>query len=199
MCLAEFAANYVTSYRNDDDDGSNDVLPSNDDDVEAHDSISKITLTDNFGVMHKRAREAVIRFARFNKDKEPSNYYRAKLMLYYPWRNKDVDIIADCETYEERYNDMFNVVYDNECKYSEDPDVDDVEYDENGPPEHLWAQIAPNNENNRLNDLQDDEVILSKNQDDIDDNTALITNVSNQSSILQRYESSTNHDVIEPE
>ena len=50
--------------------------------------------------MHKRTHEAVICFTRFNKDKEPSNYYRAKLMLYYPWRNEDVDLLGNYETYE---------------------------------------------------------------------------------------------------
>ena len=93
MCLAEFAANYVASYKKDDND---DVLPC--DNIETCNNGSKITLTDNYGVMHKRTREAVIRFTRINKDKEPSNYYRAKLMLYYPWRYEHIDIIGNYET-----------------------------------------------------------------------------------------------------
>ena len=109
MCLAEFAANYVTSYKNDDND---DVLPN--ESVEKCTNGARITLTDNYGTMNKRNREAVIRFTRFNKDKEPSNYYRAKLMLYYPWRNEETDIIGGCETYEERYYSVEDVVAENE-------------------------------------------------------------------------------------
>ena len=30
-----------------------------------------------------------------------------------------------------------------------DTDVDDVEIDEDGPPEHLWSQIAPSTEEGR--------------------------------------------------
>ena len=30
-------------------------------------------------------------------------------MLYYPWRNEDVDIIGGCQFYEERYNNVHNV------------------------------------------------------------------------------------------
>ncbi len=56
MCLAEFAANYVTSYQSNDD--NNDVLPQSDSDT----SSVTITLTNGFGKMHKRKREAVIRF-----------------------------------------------------------------------------------------------------------------------------------------
>ena len=80
MCLAEFAANYVTSYKYEDNDDETVQL------------CRKIKLTDGYGTIHKHTREAVIRFTRFNKDKEPSNYYRGKLMLYYPWHNEDADI-----------------------------------------------------------------------------------------------------------
>ena len=75
-CLAEFAATLVTNYKHD-DDSEFDALPS--------ETMSKtIQLTDGFGKMNRRRREAVIRFHKCNKDIEPSNWYRAKLMLYYP-------------------------------------------------------------------------------------------------------------------
>ena len=93
ICLAEFAANYVTSYKYEDND---DVLP-NDETVELCEN-SKIKLTDGYGTMHKCTHEAVIRFTCFNKDKEPSNYYRSKLMFYYPWHNEDVDLLGNYET-----------------------------------------------------------------------------------------------------
>ena len=189
-----FAANYVTSYKCEEND---DVLP-NDETVELCES-SKIKLRDGYGTMCKRRREAVIRFTRFNKDKEPNNYYRAKLMLYHPWRNEDIDILGNNETYEEHYNHVQDVVIDNESKYNEIPD-NDAEYNENGPPEHLWAGIAPNTEENRLNALREGEEMLTNlNQDDINDNNALLTNVSSSTNILQRYESACNIDVLSPE
>ena len=43
-----------------------------------------IQLTDDFGVMVKRKTEAVIQFCKYSKDSDPSNYYRSRLMLYYP-------------------------------------------------------------------------------------------------------------------
>lgn len=57
-------------------------------------------------------------FTHFNIDEEHSNYYRAKLMLYYTWRNEDVDIIGGCEAYKEYYNIVKDVVLEKE---SEDP------------------------------------------------------------------------------
>ena len=71
MCLAEFAATYVTNYQKEDD---GDALPP----VESETTSSRITLTGGFGKMNKHKREAVIRFRRYNKDAEPSNWYRAK-------------------------------------------------------------------------------------------------------------------------
>ena len=95
MCLAEFAANYSTSYKNEDD--ANNVLPP----PQSESASTTITLH-GFGKMHKRKREVVIRFRMYNKDKEPSNYYRAKLMLYYPWRNENMDLLKNCSMYEEQ-------------------------------------------------------------------------------------------------
>ena len=83
ICLAEFAANYSATYVKAKND---DVLPPAT--VPSESMSASITLTDGFGRMSKRKREAVIRFRRYNKEKEPSNYYRAKLMLYYPWHNE---------------------------------------------------------------------------------------------------------------
>ena len=80
MCLAEFVANYQVSYASNSDD-DNDVMPPPEDiDVT---SLKKIKLTDNFGTMVKRKQEAVIRFHKYSKDSDPSNWYRSRLMLYY--------------------------------------------------------------------------------------------------------------------
>ena len=80
MCLREFAATFTISYQRIQDD-DNDALPPIDNNI----SSTKNTLTGGFGKMHKCKREAVIRFRKYNRDAEPSNWYRAKLMLYFPW------------------------------------------------------------------------------------------------------------------
>ena len=85
MCLAEFAATYVTNYKR--DDSELDALPPSDTDTTS----TQIQLTDGFGKMNERKREAVIRFRRYNKDAEP---YRAKLMLYYPWYDEHADLFG---------------------------------------------------------------------------------------------------------
>ena len=136
MCLAEFAATFATNYRCR-NDSECDAIPPTDTKY-----MSKtITLTDGFGKMNKRKKEAVIRFRRYNKDTEPSNWYRAKLMLYYPWYNEHRDLLGGYATYKEHYQHVQSIVDSNEQKYCDN--VDNVDINEHGPPEHLWSQIAP--------------------------------------------------------
>ena len=87
MCLAEFAATYVNYKPN---DSECDTLPVLESDVTS----SQITLTGGFGKMNKRKQEAVIRFRKYNKKAYPSNWYRAQLMLYYPWFDEQADLLG---------------------------------------------------------------------------------------------------------
>ena len=133
-----------------------------------------------------RKREAVIRFHTYNKDAEPSNWYRAKLMLYYPWYNEH-------QTSEEHYRHVQAIVHTNEQKYF-NSEVDNVNIDENGPPEHLWSQIAPNTEEARARALAEgSQVLTDVSQEDLRDNAALMTNAT---SLHARFESASNTDVM---
>ena len=77
MCLAEFAATYAVNYKP--DDSMLDVILA----VENDTTSTQITLIDGFGKRNKRKQQAVIGFRKYNKETDPSNWYRAKLMLYY--------------------------------------------------------------------------------------------------------------------
>ena len=92
--------------------------------------------------MNRRKREAVIRFRKYNKDSEPSNWYRAKLMLYFPWYNEDTDLLGGYSTYEEHYRQVHSVILSNESKYTTS-DVENIQIDKNSQPEHAWNQLAP--------------------------------------------------------
>ena len=83
--------------------------------MESETTSSRITLTGGFGKMNKHKREAVIRFRRYNKDAEPSNWFRAKLMLYLPWYNEDTDLLGGYSTYEEHYHHVYSTIV---AKYS---------------------------------------------------------------------------------
>ena len=101
ICLVEFAATFATIGMT----MKCDALPPSESEI-----LSKtIKLTDSFGKMSGRKREAVIRFHKYNKDAEPSNWYRAKLM-YYPWYNEHVDLVIMHATYQEQYRHIQSIV-----------------------------------------------------------------------------------------
>ena len=87
--------------------------------------------------MNKKKQESVIRFRKYNKETDLSNWYRAKLMLYYPWFDEQADLLGGYPSYEAHYRHVCDTVYTDESKYTKE-DIDSIDVDENGPPEHLW-------------------------------------------------------------
>ena len=62
---------------------------------------------------------------------------------------------------------MKSLVLANEDKYTKA----DVEIDENGPPEHVWSQIAPSTEETRAQSLAEGgELLTEVSQQDLQDN-----------------------------
>ena len=143
ICLAEFAANYTVDYGDDDMQHGSDHQP----DVTAEIGTSKcerIKLQNGMGTMHKRREEAVICFHREKEAGESK--YRNLMILYFPWRNEDDDIIGGHQTYFAHYNQVKEIVHQNEAKYTSNVEAIDralQDIDDDGPPEHVWDQLAP--------------------------------------------------------
>ena len=117
--------------------------------------------------------EAVIRFRWYNKDAEPSNWYSAKLMLYYPWYDEQTDLLGGYSTNEGHYRRVHSTVLVNESKYSQ-ADVEDVDIDEDGPHEHLRSYIVPSTEESRSQSLvEGSEPLTEVAQEDLRDNANL--------------------------
>ena len=70
---------------------------------DATSSARKIKLVDNFGMMHKCSREAIVRFHQRNKEKNPNDFFRTKLMLYLPWTNECTDLLGGYRDYISHY------------------------------------------------------------------------------------------------
>ena len=91
-------------------------------------------------------------FRKYNKESDPTNWYRAKLMLYYPWFGEQADLLGGYETYEQHYTHVKTIVQANETKYTK-AEIDDIQVDEDGPPEHLWNSIARSTEEGRMHSM----------------------------------------------
>ena len=73
---------------------------------------------------------------------------------------------------------MQSIVQNHEQKYCHD-EVDNVNLDENDPPEHLWSQIAPSTEEARAQALAEGSQVLTDiSQEDLRDNAELMTNTT---------------------
>ena len=196
MCLAEFAASYSTCYNSKDDEVYNDELP----DTDSEGSTKKIRLTGGYGQMNERRRQAVIRFRKYNKDSDVSNWYRSKLMLYYPWYDEENDLLGGCASYAEHYEQVRAVVIENENKYTNE-DIENVNLDDDNRPEHAWCQIAPSTQaSNAQAAEQGVETLTELAEQDLIDNANLVQGSTTGSGGLSvRYEGAANPAVIPPD
>ena len=198
MCLAEFAATYSVDYRGgDNDEDECDALPNNSN-CDSSALSSKIILTGGFGKMTKRSRHAVIRFRCYSKDVEPNNWYRAKLMLYYPWYKEDTDLLGGFSTYEEHYNNVKPTVLANENVFTVS-DVGDTQVDMDSRPEHVWDQLAPSTQEGQHRAcVEGDQPLTEMTDEDLAHNSRLLDPTS-ASSVHVRYERAANANEICPD
>lgn len=178
--------NYSTCYKVEDD---TDSIPS----VETNTlTNSYIKLTDGYGKMAKCTKEAIIRFAKYNKDAQPTEYTRAKLMLYHPWRDEGHDPLGGYNTYEEHFIHVKSAVLAAEKKYSKvvEDCFDNIDC-EDGPPEHTWATIAPTTEENRHQAVEDGNELLTEvpEEDIVENRDQFVQQYSGNNSVQVRYDS----------
>ena len=105
MCLAQFGATYAIFYENNE---CGNVLPQ----VDMATTVGRIVLLNNFGFMMKLTREAI---TSLNKHYNSEDRYRAKIMLYVPWRHKQEDLIAHYQSFEEYFIDKEDVIVTVNC------------------------------------------------------------------------------------
>ena len=107
--LADFAAKLNIVYPKGfaDDDSTNDMdndLPCKNDDYDEDNDQSVILLHCSNGVIIQKCQNArIIWYVNYSIKKDPENCYKERLMLFYPWKNKPVDLIAGGKSYEDSY------------------------------------------------------------------------------------------------
>ena len=112
-------------------------------------------------------------------------------MLYYPWYNEQTDLFGGYATYAEHYRHVSTDVY---AKYTK-ADIEDVDIDEDGPPEHLWSNIAPSTEESRAQSMAEGvEQLTEVSQQDLRDNEAILTLAA--SALHVRFEGASNFQEI---
>ena len=201
MCLAEFAANYTVCSGQELLDGeTSDAIPTPDN--EEGRKCERIELKNRLGYMYKRRREAVIRFHRFNYEKEASKVYRSKLMLYLPWRNEDIDLLGSYPDFRNHYEDRCDDILANELMYSQNATLINEAVDdliEHGPPQHAWDQVAPGASEQQARDQDEGaEELQNIEQEDLDAN-AQIYQQQQAPPLLQRFSAEASRELLPPD
>ena len=196
MCLAEFAANYDVKYSKTSEE-ENDHTPNPQQQEKAQQRIT-INLKDGLGKMQKRSREAIIRFPKHSIEKDSEKYYRAKLMLYYPWRQEN-NIMGESASYCDQYRNCLEDITENAQHYTQNGlSFEEAMQDLNefGPPVHAFANVAPGVEQQNIEDEQEGNVEERHlEQQDLDENAELMmAKVDN--GIGQRFDTQTDTNLM---
>lgn len=136
LCLADFIAlfTYKGSDKNSKDADNNDcdiradVVEDYDDLSDSVDfseiELQKEYVLNNGTVLRLRKRPKVIRFVRYNKQLQPKEFVRERVMLFHPWRNEILEVErANCEDICKNNSDAINRNSKKYIKMNEDINV----------------------------------------------------------------------------
>ena len=94
----------------------------------------------------KRKVPRIIRYVKYNKKRDPENYFREQLMLFVPWRNEQKDLMGSFGTYEARYNSVQTSLVSKRNEYEHHAEELEVARQMMENEERNYDQIAPNAE-----------------------------------------------------
>ena len=120
FCLADYVSKVDIIYpkgnkvpekvndKNDDDQGDSSSSNESEDSLDDDNSQgSDLLYKTNNGIKYKKRKvPRIIRYVKYNKKKDPENYFREQLMLFVPWGNEQKDLLGSFDTYEAHYNSV---------------------------------------------------------------------------------------------
>jgi hypothetical protein len=119
----------------------------------APDTIRIQTKCDTF-TMKKRSKQAMIRYHKFSTLKDPDSYYYSELYLYIPWRTED-QLLGRYDSYKEHYEDVLQQITSAKTPFQHHACLIEntiEEFIENGPRDTEWDLLAPETEQERMDD-----------------------------------------------
>ena len=120
FCLADYVSKVDIIYpkgnkvpekvndKNDDDQGDSSSSNESEDSLDDDNSQgSDLLYKTKNGIKYKKRKvPRIIRYVKYNKKKDPENYFREQLMLFVPWRNEQKDLLGSFDTYQAHYNSV---------------------------------------------------------------------------------------------
>ncbi len=136
MCLADFVSKVSIKYPKNLEKDVHDQ-ETNEDEVDDGNSNENNFISENIpcytfsnGTMYLPRKNAkVIRFVNYHKDTDYENYCRERLMLYYPWRNEQKDLVRN-DTSASLFEDVKESIFDKMQEYESCKEIlDTIEED----------------------------------------------------------------------
>ena len=163
-CLADYISQLEVKYpkkndtqeRNDDDISDSDEAEhsQNEDDESNQEMIKRINITMRNGVTIKQRKSyRVLRYVRFNKKTDSENFYRERLLLFFPWR-KEEDLKGNHETYEQMYNSVKSFLNHKVKQYEQNAEELDKAREDAENECNNFDEIAPATEHTEQEDLE---------------------------------------------
>ena len=160
FCLADYVSKIDITYPKGnrlpdkiDETNDDDSFASSSED-EGHDSLdddnsqsSDLLFKAKNGTKYKKRKvPRIIRYVKYNKKKDPENYFREQLMLFVPWRNEQKDLIGSFDTYEAHYESVKTLLISKRNEYEHHAEELELARQMMEAEERDYDQIAPNAE-----------------------------------------------------
>ena len=160
FCLADYVSkidivypkgNKLPEKVDDTNDDDSFVISSEDEDDDCLDNSnsqsSDLLFKSKNGTKYKKRKvPRIIRYVKYNKKKDPENYFREQLMLFVPWRNEQKDLIGSFDTYEAHYNSVQTSLISKRNEYEHHAEELELARQIMEAEERNFDQIAPNAE-----------------------------------------------------
>ena len=159
ICLAEFATGYdiKTNPRKPKSSKNDNVALENEYEEDMTDNLWKenpssgneFKLSDG-KILYKRTKSKILRSVGYSLLSDSENFYREQLMLYIPWEDDEKNILGDCQTYKERYEQLKDDIRPLQQKFQSNAKAVEVakqQVQNDRVSEDAWDQVAPQAQN----------------------------------------------------
>ena len=110
-----------------------------------------------------RTKPKIIRYVKYNVKVDPENYFREQLMLFYPWRNEEKDLLNGHDTYEMHFKAVREKIHSVKIEYDANSELlDEVEQVAETQTLNNFDEVSPNIESVEVNDAQNEPVQSTK-------------------------------------
>ena len=142
---------------NEDDNGG--INPSSQDALQA----VRYSITNGGFRIVLRRKPKILRYVKYNLKIDPENYFREQLLLFYPWRNEEKDLLNGHETYEMSFKAVSQQIDSVKLEYDANSELlNEVQEAVETQTLDNFDEVSPNIESVEVNDAQNEPVQSTK-------------------------------------